>query len=494
MLRKLLPVVLLFLIPSCVYDKFDTVVPVSTGYPSHIEPIIVGKCATAGCHNTASKDAAAGLDLSNWEVMFNGTNNGAVVIPYRSDYSTLCYFTNVDSTLGLVVQPTMPINEDPLTNAEYIALRDWINAGAPNSNGDVKFADDPLRYKFYVVNQGCDIAYVFDGNSRKAMRVVDVGIVPGASPAESPHNVKVTPDGKYWMVVFLNSNVLQVFSTETDEVVMNIPIGNGIAGAWNTLIITKDSKKAYIPDYNNGRVAFVDLETGTSTTTGTFPITGASIPAMHGIALNKTEDTLYITAELTSRIIKIPVNDLSGYDDVNLNPLGNPWFTPHNMNPHELVFSPDYTKYFVTCQDSNVKQVRVFNTSDDQLIAAINVGRLPLEFGMSPANGLLFVTNTEDNYFQDMRGSISVIDMNTLTEIKRIKVGWQPHGIAVDEKAGVVWIANRNVSGGPAPHHSTACAGKNGYLSAIDIATLEKIADFKPEVSVDPYGIAVRQK
>ncbi len=494
MYRKFLSAVLLTLISSCAYDKFDSVVPVSTGYPSNVEAIIVGKCATAGCHNTASKDAAAGLDLSNWEVMFNGTNNGAVVIPYRSDYSTLCYFTNVDSTIGLVVQPTMPINEDPLSATEYLTLRDWIDAGAPNKDGVVKFADDPLRYKFYVVNQGCDLAYVFDGNSRKAMRVVDVGIVPGASPAESPHNVKVTPDGKYWMVVFLNSNVLQVFSTETDEVVMNIPIGNGIAGAWNTLVITKDSKKVYIPDYNNGRVAFVDLESGTSTTTGTFPITGASIPAMHGIALNKTEDTLYITAELTSRIIKIPVNDLPAYDDVNLNPLGNPWFTPHNMNPHELVFSPDYSKYFVTCQDSNVKQVRVFNTSDDQLIAAIGVGRLPLEFGMSPSNGLLFVTNTEDDYFPDMRGSISVIDMNTLTEIKRIKVGWQPHGIAVDEKHGVVWIANRNVSGGPAPHHTTACAGKNGYLSAIDIATLEKIADFRPEVSVDPYGIAVRQK
>lgn len=494
MFRKLIPVFVFILIQACSYDKFDSVVPVSTGYPAEVDKIITGKCATSGCHNTLSKEAAAGLDLSNWEVMFDGTNNGAVVIPYRSDYSTMCYFTNVDSTLGLVVQPTMPINQPPLSTTEYTTLRDWINAGAPNDKGQIKFADDPLRHKFYVVNQGCDLAYVFDADSRKAMRVVDVGIVPGASPAESPHSVKVTPDGKYWMVVFLNSNVLQVFSTETDELVMNIPIGDGIAGAWNTMAISKDSKKAYIPDYNNGRVAFVDLVAGTSTTTGTFPITGASIPAMHGVALNKTEDTLYITAELTSRIIKIPVNDLAGYDAVNLNPLGNPWFTPHNMNPHEVIFSPDYSKYFVTCQDSNVKQVRVYNTADDQLITAIGVGRLPLEFGMSPSNGLLFVTNTEDDYFPDMRGSISVIDMNTLTEIKRIKVGWQPHGIAVDEKKGIVWVANRNISGGPAPHHTTACVGKNGYLSAIDISTLEKIADFRPEVSVDPYGISVRSK
>lgn len=485
---------ILSFLSACSYDKFDTTVPVSSGYPAEIDRIMTTKCATAGCHNTQSKNAAAGLDLSSWDKMFEGTNNGAVTIPFRSDLSTLCYFTNIDSSLGLVVQPTMPIDGPPLSPSEYAALRNWIDAGAPDKEGKIKFADDPLRHKFYVVNQGCDLVYVFDANARVAMRVVDVGIVPGASPAEAPHNIKVTPDGKYWLVIFLNSNVVQVFSTETDQLVKNIPIGDGIAGGWNTMAITKDSKKVYVPDYNNGRVAFVDIEAGTSFTTNAFPLIGNPVPALHGIALNKTEDTLYVTAELTSRLLKIPVNNLPGYDDVNLNPLGNPFFIPHNMNPHEVIFSPDYSKYFVTCQDSNVKQVRVYQTSNDQLMTAINVGKLPLEVAISTTDNLLFVTNTEDDYFPDMRGSISVIDMNTLTEVKRIKVGWQPHGIAVDAKKRIVWIANRNYTGGPAPHHAAACAGKNGYLSAIDLNTLERIPDFKPEVSVDPYGVAVRPK
>ncbi len=164
------------------------------------------------------------------------------------------------------------------------------------------------------------------------------------------------------------------------------------------------------------------------------------------------------------------------------------------MNPHEIIFSPDYSKYFVTCQDSNVNQVRVYSTATDQIIAAIPVGKKPLEFGVSPSSNLLFVANTEDDFFPDMRGSISVIDLNTLTEIKRIKVGWQPHSIAIDEIKRVVYISNRNFSGGPAPHHATACAGKNGYLSIIDLNTLERVVDFKPEVSVDPYAIGVRVK
>jgi DNA-binding beta-propeller fold protein YncE len=73
-------------------------------------------------------------------------------------------------------------------------------------------------------------------------------------------------------------------------------------------------------------------------------------------------------------------------------------------------------------------------------------------------------------------------------------VGWQPHGIAIDPVKQVVYISNRNYSGGPAPHHAASCAGKNGYLSIIDLNTLERVPDFKPEVSVDPYSVGVRVK
>ncbi len=485
--------IVLVLLSSCTYDQYEPVVVTSSGYPTEVESIIVGKCATAGCHNTISKNAAAGLDLSNWEVMFEGTNNGAVTIPYRSDFSTICYFTNVDSALGLVVLPTMPVNENPLSVAEYMALKNWIDAGAPNKEGFVKFSDDLNRHKFYVVNQGCDVATVFDADTRVAMRIVDVGQNPGASPPESPHNIKVTPDGLYWCVVFLNADIVQVFSTATDQLVKTIPIGNGIAGGWNTLTISKDSKKAYSVDYNGGRVAFVDLEAGTSNTVGPFPITGNPSPNLHGVALNATDDTLYVTCQEISKILKIPVNDIINYQDININPLG-PWQLPFPMKPHEIIFSPDYSKYFVTCQDTNVIQVRVFNTSNDQLVQVIPVGKVPLEFALYEDGNLLFVTNTEDDFFPDMRGSISVIDLNTLTEIKKIKVGWQPHGIAVDPVKQVVYIANRNYSGGPAPHHAASCAGKNGYLSIIDLNTLERVPDFKPEVSVDPYAVGVRVK
>lgn len=477
---------------ACEYDVLEQTG--ETGmYPSDVEGIMISRCATPGCHTPVSKDAAGGLDLSTWEAMFRGTNNGAVTIPFRSDFSLLCYYTNVDSSLGLIAQPTMPINGTPLTRGEYLKLRDWINAGAPDLTGAIKFSGDPLRHKFYVVNQGCDVATVFDADSRVAMRMVDLGVLPGASPPESPHNVKVTPDGRFWVVVFLNADIVQVYDANTDQLVRSIPIGNGTAGGWNTVVVTNDSKKAYAVDYNNGRVAFVDLVAGTSQTKGPFPITGNSAPNLHGIATSRNDDTLYVTCQEISRILKIPVNDPAGYEEVNINPLG-PWQLPYPMKPHELVFSPDFSMYFITCQDTNVNQVRVFSTATDQLLKVIPVGKVPLEMAVSSSRNVLFVTNTEDDFYPDVTGSISVIDLATLTEIKRIKVGWQPHGIAVDEAKNVVYIANRNFTGGPAPHHAASCAGKNGYMSIINLSTLERDISFRPEVSVDPYAVSVRPK
>jgi hypothetical protein len=91
-------------------------------YPNEVGKIISLKCATEGCHNDLSYQAASGLNLTTWESMFKGGNSGASVIPYRSDFSPLCYFINSYSDLGIVGEPIMPINRDKLTREEVITI------------------------------------------------------------------------------------------------------------------------------------------------------------------------------------------------------------------------------------------------------------------------------------------------------------------------------------------------------------------------------------
>ena len=90
-------------------------------------------------------------------------------------------------------------------------------------------------------------------------------------------------------------------------------------------------------------------------------------------------------------------------------------------------------------------------------------------------------------------GSVTVINYKTLTKRTNIKGTniAEPHGIGVDDERGLVYVANRNLSG-PLPHHSTSCGGRVGFISFIDINTLELLSH-KVEVAKDPYSIAVRK-
>lgn len=459
---------------SCKDDNDNAPPAFNNGcYPPAVAEIIVKKCATSGCHNTQSKDAASGLDLSTWETMFAGNRNGAVTVPFRSDQSTLFYFINTDSSLGIVQKPTMPFNGTPLSKAEVLTIRNWIDAGAPNCNGLVKFSDNPGRKKFYVANQGCDLVGVHDALTKVIMRYVDVG---NSIAIESPHMIKISPDGLYWYVAFINSTVLQKYRTSDDTFVGEATITQG---SWNTFTISPDGTKAWVVDFSTaGRIAYVNLNTMQLELMYADP---GLFNSPHGSMISPDGTTLYVTGQLSNVIYKWDVTDPLNpeYEELIINNSGA------TAESHEILFSPDGSKYFISCNGRD--EVRVFNAADDVFITAIPTAAYPLEMSISADNGLLFVTCEIGN-------AVTVIDYTNLTAVKNITVGFQPHGVAVDDIKNQVYITNRNTptSGGPPPHHTSSCGGRNGYLTIINMATLELVPGFKMELSVDPYSVAVR--
>ena len=465
---------------ACVKDK--TKVPFNDGdYPANIANILVSKCATSGCHNTASKDGAAGIDFSTWSKMMEGGRAGATVIPFFHKQSTTFLFTNTYDDLGAKVIPTMPYNGTPLSHEEIITLRDWIDAGAPDKNGFVKFSDNPQRHKIYITNQACQLVAVVDAESKLVMRYIQVGT---AGQAGSTHRVMVSADGSFWCVCAIGGTVIQKFSTADDKLISETFIGTG---SWNTFALSHDGTKAFVVDFN-GNVAAVDLANSIQTCAAT----GFAYP--HGSALSIDEKFLYITGNKGNVIYKIDTSTFcTDYTEISVD--GNAPLAQHSgTSPdiHDILFSPDHSKYFITCENTN--EVRVMNAANDSLLAIIPVGVFPQEMAFSTSTPYLFVTCMEDvSTFPGNRGSVYVIDYNTLSVVKSLNTGWQPHGVAVDDVNKLVYVANRNyASGGPAPHHSTDCAGRNGYLKLIDLNTLQLVSNFNTELSVDPYSAAYR--
>jgi YVTN family beta-propeller protein len=464
------------------------------GYPEEIGKILVTKCATTGCHNEQSKELNSGLSLETWSDLFKGNNSGSVVIPYRPDQSTLMFFINTYDEYGIHLVPTMPYNETPLSRDEVKTISDWIIQGAPDSKGFVKFSDNPNRKKIYVVNQGTELVSVIDAETGLVMRVISIGTFP--TQKEAPHLIRVSPDNKHWYVVFNSGPVLQKYRTSDDALVgqVTLTVGPITSSAWNTFVISEDSKTAYVVDWrSNGSIKKVNLET--MKVVNNHQIGGQNeLRFPHGSAVNKAFTTLYVTAQLGNFIYRIDITDPDNpvIKTVPLQP-GEMLSIQSKYDPHEVLLSPDESKYFVTCQKTN--EVRVFSTATDSLLAVIPTGDFPQEMVISTSTGYLFVSCTEDDNpgvpFRPAtgKGSIAVIDYATNSLLKHVYSGYRPHGMAVDEQEKKLYVGNRNTN--QASHHSTG-GDSNGYVSIIDMTTLQLVPSYRPEVSVDPYSLAIR--
>lgn len=458
-------------------------------FPVEIAKIVQTRCATPGCHTRESKNAAAGLSLETWEDLFAGTVNGAAVIPFSPDQSTMFLFTNTFADLGASAKPSMPVNQDSLSGAEVKTIFEWIAKGAPDKNGKIKFQDNPFRSKYYVANQGCDLVTVFDADTRLPMRCIDTGHLP--DQPESPHQLRISPDGKYWYVIFLTGRYFQKYSTQTDSLIAELNIG---AGQWNTFQITSDGKYAFLVDFNSGEpntvgegiVACVDLET--------FKIVGKYCCGLfdfpHGIGLIPGKKQVIVFNQEGSQYYLIDYSNSMRFPEISDSIMNGT--QGKILKPHDIIFSENGLEYYVSCQGSN--EVRIFDSNTHKLRAIVPTGNYPQELALDVEQNLLFVTCMEDKTtFPGNRGSVYVIDLNSRTVRKTIYPGHQPHGIAIDRNRGVAVVTNRNAStDGPAPHHTTECGGRNGSVSFIDLKTLEFIRGSSVEVSVDPYFISIK--
>ncbi len=474
---------------ACTKDQSDIFYG---NYPKEVGKIIITKCANKGCHDDNSFKAAGSLNLSTWNKLFEGSPIGSVVIGGRSDLSSLCYFINADNdgnrmdSLLPAVKPFMPFNQNALSYNEYSSIKEWIDNGALNANGEKRFDTESIKEKYYVVNQGCDEVCVMDAKTGLPYKYVKVGLDPNS--IESPHMVKVSPDGKYWYVCFLGSSagtsIFQKFDATTDKFVANCTLkdnGVSILGTWNVFTIHPSGKEACVSDFSpNGYIVRVNLET--METIQTYKAQSG----VHGVTYNQFGDTLYAMELFASRIIRIFINEPGEFDLFDL---------PGSANqaPHQINFRPDFKYFFVTCQGTN--DVRVFDAATNALVKTIKTGNFPQEMAMSKKRNLLFVTCTEDLSLAAPRtkGIVSIIDMNTLTLVQNIvDVGYEPHGIAVDDNNNNIIVASRNTgSAGPAPHHSTNCGGRNGFVTIFDLNTFQKTKR-RIELLQDPYSVAFK--
>ena len=103
-------------------------------------------------------------------------------------------------------------------------------------------------------------------------------------------------------------------------------------------------------------------------------------------------------------------------------------------SPLEILLSPDGTRLYVLCQQS--EDVRVLDAGSYKVIGTVAVGRVPRGMALSRAGDRLFVTNSWDD-------TVSVIDTSTLEVVAIWPVGAEPSGVVEDAAGKYIFVANR---------------------------------------------------
>jgi DNA-binding beta-propeller fold protein YncE len=453
----------------------------TSGYPKEIERIIVKTCARPGCHTPASRTGASNLSLATWDELFQGGSSGAVVVPYRPDLSTLTYYINSYPELGPSLEPRMPLNGAALSREEYLAVTGWILNGAPDSQGRVKFRGEGKRSKLYVANRLCDLVLVLDAETGLTMAAADVGSLP---KTEFPVCLAVSPGGVYWYCTYLASNKLTRFNAATDAREKDIELGEGV---WQSMAVGGRTGLAYCADRSAaGRVVTVDADKGVITRT----LNDAALVYPVAVLADESLELIFTASETANFVTKIDLKDP-----------GHPVFKKiiveenapasdgSEVNPIALIQHSVTGLCYAACRGSG--EILAIDPVTGNVTQRTSLGLTPTSMAIDHAGGRLFVSCMDDSLsFAGHLGSVSVYDLGTLNLLARIRAGYQSSGLCVVPEHGYLAVVNSNVNPkGPAPHHKAGCEGRNGYITFVDLKTLQLLPGKKFELSVYPVAI-----
>lgn len=139
---------------------------------------------------------------------------------------------------------------------------------------------------------------------------------------------------------------------------------------------------------------------------------------------------LYIVVNVSSQ-----VEVLDARTGVSLRQI--PMFQPNGLSRQPRYMAFHDGKVFVCSFDGTVAKI---DTATLQIEAIINVGRNP--DGICVSNGKLYVSNSGGLSFPNYDNTVSVIDIASFTEIKRIEVAPNPSHIRADSE-GDVYVVSR---------------------------------------------------
>lgn len=317
--------------------------------------------------------------------------------------------------------------------------------------------------RVYTADQNGNSVSVIDTTENKVVKSVEV--------KSMPHNVQISPNGKEVWVVVAQPGVedmsgmnhgdhgdhgsgmagqLWVIDTTNSKITHKIDIGSDPAH----VILTPNSKEAYVSNGGDNTVSVVDTSTYKVTATvdvGEGP--HGLRPSPDGkvvVVANANVDTVSIIDTVTKKVTNAQV--------------GN--------KPAQVAFDPDGKRLYISLMEENA--VAVVNTDNWQTTKTISVGKVPIQLYVTPDNKYVYVANQGTSEDPDNR--VSVIDTEKMGVTKTIETGKGAHGVVVSDDGKFAYITNLY----------------DNTVSVIDIVKNEVVKTI--EVGEGPNGITFKKQ
>jgi YVTN family beta-propeller protein len=445
-----------------------------------VKPILVQNCTESSCHGGSPQGFGGGLDLTSYEGIFRGSRYGTVVVAGNAFMSHLVQTINqTDTTVSPISSVPMPASRNPLHDEDVHAIVEWINNGARDDNGGMPFPEPRPLGKVFFTSQSVDLVGVLDVQTGLIMRYITVGNrLPFTSPPQSPHNVQIDDQGRYYYVTMIRGNELKKYDAATNQLLAVRSAGTSPAH----VVITQDGSKAYVTNFDQsvGRVLVFNTANLAVTDTIKDPI---FMKATHGARLSHDGRYLYIGNNGTDLLTIIRTENDSIIMHV---PIANnvPPFGSFIYKPYQIAVREDDRFIYITCNGNGLVSVIERNGDTFTRAGLVTVGANPLQCEVTRDQRYVLVCN---------RGSGTVSRINTATlQVTTIdSVGRQPHGIDITEDSRIAYVTCENVLGADPPHHPITGSTDPGFIAVIDIENARvirriEVGGFAAGVSIYP--------
>jgi YVTN family beta-propeller protein len=340
-------------------------------------------------------------------------------------------------------------------------------------------------YRILVASESGDIVtqLTWDGKALSTVKVVPVGIMP--ADIDGPHNVTVSPDGKYWYVTIAHGTpygTLWKMAANGDTLVGKAPLEMFPT----TISLTPEGDIAFVANSDfHGDHPRVNVVTIVQTATMASLTNLPACDMPHGVKVNHAGSLIYVSCMNSDEILEIDRQSFriqrrhktgEGSPQAMAGMHGGPAATApspaspaHDCSPTFVSVSPDDRRLYVACNHGNTLQV--LDATTLQLMKEIPTGAGAYNVEPSGDGRWVIVTNKKAQ-------SVSLVDAQLLTEVARIPTSKKlPHGVAYAPDGRWAFISVESIGTDP------------GAVDVIDLWTLARVASIP--VPLQPTGITI---